>query len=178
MTDDRPSEAPLEDTPAGRAPTAPGWFVLNAEQAPWMHTDRFGSACAFEARRVAGFEQMGFNVRVLAPGQPGGMYHGEPHEEAALVVSGEALLIVEGEERPLRRWDFVHLPPGTRHVIVGAGDGPCVLVMAGTRGPGEIEYPAEPAARRHGAALEHDTTDPREAYAGVQPSFGPGSIPG
>ena len=35
------------------------------------------------------------------------------------MLAGEALLIVEGEEPSLRQWDFVHCPPGTKHVIVG-----------------------------------------------------------
>jgi glyoxylate utilization-related uncharacterized protein len=29
------------------------------------------------------------------------------------VLYGEALLLVEGQERPLRQWDFVHCPPET-----------------------------------------------------------------
>ncbi|MBA2359835.1 MAG: cupin domain-containing protein, partial [Actinobacteria bacterium] len=44
------------------------------------------------------------------------------HEE---VLAGEAILIIEGDERPLRQWDFVHCPPGTRHAFVGTGTGPC-----------------------------------------------------
>jgi quercetin dioxygenase-like cupin family protein len=46
------------------------------------------------------------------------------------VLSGEALLIVEGQERSLKRWDFVQCPPETRHVFVGAGDGACVILAA------------------------------------------------
>ncbi len=61
------------------------------------------------------------------------MYHWEADQEDFLVVSGEALLIVEGEERPLRQWDFVHCPPGTKHTILGAGDGPCIVVAVGAR---------------------------------------------
>ena len=47
------------------------------------------------------------------------MYHWETDQEDFLVLAGEAVLIVEGEERPLRQWDFVHCPPETKHVIVG-----------------------------------------------------------
>ena len=49
------------------------------------------------------------------------------------MLSGEALLIVEGKERPLRQWDFVHCPPETKHIILGAGEGPCVVLAAGAR---------------------------------------------
>jgi hypothetical protein len=59
------------------------------------------------------------------------MYHWETDQEDFLVLSGEALLIIEGEERPLRQWDFVHCPPGTKHVIVGAGEFRCVVFAVG-----------------------------------------------
>ena len=68
-----------------------------------------------------------------APGEPIGMYHWEADQEDFLVLSGEALLIIEGEERPLRQWDFVHCPAETKHIIVGAGDAPCVVLAVGAR---------------------------------------------
>jgi uncharacterized cupin superfamily protein len=172
------TEAPLEQTPAGLAPAGPGWFVVNAEDAPWMHTERFGSACGFEGRGDARFSELGFNVRVLQPGQAAGMYHAEGNQEAALVVSGQAILVVEGTERALNRWDFVHLPAGTPHAIVGAGDEPAVIVMAGTRGSAEMEYPVDPAALAHDAGVAEPTTKAADAYRGANPSFGPGKIPG
>jgi uncharacterized cupin superfamily protein len=97
------------------------------------------------------------------------MYHWEADQEDFLVLSGEALLIVEGEERPLRAWDFVHCPPGTKHVIVGAGEGPSVVLAVGARdrstGPDWGGYPVDKAALRHGAGVEEETTEPAEAYA-------------
>ena len=49
--------------------------------------------------------------------------------------------MIEGEERRLKAWDFVHCPPWTRHTFVGTGDGPCVIVMAGSRAGGfEVVY--------------------------------------
>ncbi len=94
------------------------------------------------------------------------MYHGESRQEGFLVVSGECIAIVEGEERTLKAWDFVHCPPWTEHVFVGAGDGPCVMVMVGKRGKGgEILYPVNEAAVRHGASVLEETTKPDEAYA-------------
>jgi uncharacterized cupin superfamily protein len=97
------------------------------------------------------------------------MYHGEECEEDFLVLSGECLLLVEGEERPLKAWDFVHCPPWTEHVFVGAGDGPCAILMAGARGRGEgIVYPVSEVALRHGASVEHETTDAKVAYAAYE----------
>jgi hypothetical protein len=62
-------------------------------------------------------------------------------------------------------WDLVHCPPWTEHTIVGAGDGPCVVLAVGTRGSEGIRFPAEEAAAKHGASAERDTTDGSEAYA-------------
>ena len=99
------------------------------------------------------------------------MYHWEADQEDFLVLAGEALLIVEGEERPLRQWDFVHCPPETKHVIVGAGDTSCLVLAVGARdrstGPDWGGYTVDEAAGRHGAGVEQDTTDPNEAYARV-----------
>jgi uncharacterized cupin superfamily protein len=97
------------------------------------------------------------------------MYHGEDEQEDFLVLHGECLLLVEGQERPLRAWDFVHCPAWTEHVFVGAGDGPCALLAIGGRSDGDVIYPASEVAVRHGAGVEKDTTDPREAYASMPP---------
>lgn len=51
------------------------------------------------------FAETGFSLAVLAPGRPNGLYHAESAQEDFFVVAGECLLIVEGEERPLRAWD-------------------------------------------------------------------------
>ena len=84
------------------------------------------------------------------------------------MLSGECLLLVEGEERRLQAWDFVHCPAGTDHILVGAGDGPCVVFMAGARRgwPSKgIVYPRSELALRHGAGAETETSTPDEAYA-------------
>lgn len=115
------------------------------------------------------FPQLGVSLYVLAPGEPMGMYHWEADQEDFLVLSGEALLIVEGQERPLRAWDFVHCPAETKHVVVGAGAAPCVVLAVGARehqnGPGWGGYTVDEAALRHGAGVEEETTRAAEAYA-------------
>ena len=124
-------EAPLVQTEAGLAPAAEGWFILNARDACWFWDGR--SACSeFEGEYE--FQQVGIFIRVLGPGEPMGNYHWEADQEGFLVLFGEPLLIVEGEERPLRRWDFFHCPTGTKHTIVGAGDAPSVVLAVGARG--------------------------------------------
>ena len=143
-----------------------------------MHTDRFGDAVRFEVA-AARFREFGINVRVLAPGQPNCMYHREGAQEAFLVLSGECIAVVEEEERPMRAGDFLHAPPGTAHVLVGAGVGPCTVLMVGTRkDPEDLVYPVSPVAARHGASVEHETSNEEEAYAGVEGRLGPlGRVP-
>src|SRR5437867_7905295 len=90
----------------------------------------------------------------------------EAQQEDFLVLAGECLLLVNGEERPLRAWDFFHSPPGTEHVIVGAGDGPSIVLAVGARLADEgLRYPVSEIAARHGASAQEDTAEPREAYA-------------
>ena len=74
---------------------------------------------------------------------------------------GECLLLVEGEERPLRAWDFVHCPANTAHGFVATGEAPCDVLMAGSRGPGwpeGIVYPRADIALRHGAGVDAETS--------------------
>jgi uncharacterized cupin superfamily protein len=162
------AEATLEQTAAGLVPAGEGWFVLNAREARWRHREGRGESLAFEGEPE--FPQVGINLIVLAPGEPIGMYHWEADQENFLVLSGEALLIVEGEERPLRRWDFVHCPALTKHMIVAAGRGPCVILAVGAREHQAAAdwggYTVDETAIRHGAGVEHETTDAEQAYAG------------
>jgi uncharacterized cupin superfamily protein len=167
-------EARLEDTGAGLAPASAGWFVLNVRDAVWLPSDSFASAGVFESD--AEEFQVGHTIAVLQPGQPSGLYHQESVQEDFLVLTGECLLLVEGEERRLKAWDFVHCPGGTEHIFVGAGDGPCVLFMVGARAPDRsIVYPRSELALRHGAGAHADTTVSAEAYAPYS-RWQPGSI--
>jgi uncharacterized cupin superfamily protein len=139
----------------------PEWFIVSARDARWVWNE-MGGYCNFEDVG-ASFEQVGINLNVLPPGAPMAMYHEEPGQEDFLVLRGECLLIVEGRERPLGAWDFVHCPPQTKHVIVGAGDEPALVLAVGAR-KGQASYPVEEAAVRHGAGVETETSSPREAY--------------
>src|SRR3989304_1440386 len=146
------NEAALRRTPAGLVPEGGGWFVVNAREARWWHTDELGRACSFEGD--ARFGELGINIQVLGPGQPNCMYHGEDCQEDFLVLAGECLLLVEGEERRLRAWDLLHCPPWTEHVFVGAGPEPCVILMVGARPDAGVRYPVAEVALRHGAGVE------------------------
>lgn len=164
-------EAPLEQTEHGLVPQGEGWFVLNLREARWYVSDDRPAFADVEGDTE--FGQLGFHVSVLQPGQPLSMYHWEADQEGFLVLSGEAVAVVEGEERPLRAWDYLHCPPDTRHVLVGAGERPCVLIAVGARDKSMAEdeswggYPVDAAAARLGASVEAETHDPEVAYAHV-----------
>jgi uncharacterized cupin superfamily protein len=161
--------ARMAETPGGLEPAGDGWFVVNAADACWWHDEAFGETCPFESRERP-FPQLAIQLRVLHPGKPNCMYHGEDVQEDFLVLSGECLLLVEGQERLLHAWDFVHCPAWTEHVFVGAGDGPCAVLMVGSRPDTEVVYPVAEVARRHGAGVERETRSPDEAYAGFPDS--------
>jgi uncharacterized cupin superfamily protein len=168
-------EARLVETDGGLEPDGEGWFVVNVVDTAWWSGEGFGASCPFEGETR--FPQFGINLHVVWPGQPNCMYHGESTQEDFLVLAGECLLLVEGEERPLKAWDFVHCPPWTEHVFVGAGQGPCVILMVGARVEEDaLVYPANEMARRHGAGVEVETNNPAEAYAPF-PEWSRGRLP-
>ena len=162
-------ESKLEKTEHGLVPKGEGWFVLNMRDAVWRHVDGHGAGSViaddFEGKRQ--LEQLGVNPFVLSPGEPMAMYHWEADQEDFLVVSGEAVLIIEGEERQLRAWDFVHCPPNTKHVIVGAGTGPCLVIAVGARERDSLGFTVDEVAKRHGVSVQEDTRDGGVAYASV-----------
>jgi uncharacterized cupin superfamily protein len=161
------SEAPLRKTKYGLVADIEGWFVVNEREARWRNSGPFGVYCDFEGKRP--FRQLGFNISVLEPGQSLGYYHRESAQEGFLVLAGTCVLIVEDEERPLKAWDYFHCPPETPHMIVGAGNGPSVVVAVGARGlrrKGLVYTPSE-TAKKHGVSVAKETTKPAEAYADV-----------
>jgi mannose-6-phosphate isomerase-like protein (cupin superfamily) len=165
--------ARVEQTEHGLVCKGGGWFVVNAREVRWYESDGWGKFTNFGGDTL--FDQLGIGITVLGPGQPLSMYHWESDEENFLILSGTAILIVEGQERPLLQWDFVHCPPYAEHTIVG---GPCVVLGVGSRerhteiGPdgrrtgreGESEYTVNEAAIRHGAGIEPGTPQD-EAYS-------------
>jgi uncharacterized cupin superfamily protein len=167
-------EAQLEQTENGLVPTGDGWFVLNARDARWYYVAGRGAISDFEGEQ--NWAQVGINVQRLRPREAMAMYHWEADQEDFLVVQGEALLIVEGEERPLRAWDFVHCPPETKHTIVGAGEKGCVVIAVGARehqdGPGWGGYTVDEVALRHEAGVAEETNVPDAAYAAVRAKYG------
>lgn len=158
-------EAPLEHSDHGAFPVGDGWFVVNARDTQWFESDGLGFYAPFEGEN-APFGELGANLGILRPGEPSCMYHGEEAQEDFLLLAGECVLIVEGQERSLKTWDFVHCPPWTEHVFVGAGDRPCLILAVGNRIKGRgLRYPVDEAALRHGAGVAKETSDPKEAYA-------------
>jgi uncharacterized cupin superfamily protein len=172
------SEAGAEETPYGRYITSEGWFVLNLADALAARNEQKGGAVYPLESREAPFGDIGVHVTVLWPGDPNGLYHSESGQEGFLVLSGECTLIVEEQERPLRQWDYFHCPPGTRHIFVGAGDGPCAILMLGLRpDPERLHYPVSEVAAKYGASAAKETDEPDEAYADWPGEYRPVRLP-
>jgi uncharacterized cupin superfamily protein len=172
------TEASSQETPYGRYITSDGWFVLNLADALAVRNDEKGGATYPLESQESPFGDIGVHVAVLWPGQPNGLYHAENGQEGFFVLAGECTLIVEEQERPLRQWDYFHCPPDTRHIIVGAGDGPCAILMIGSRPDVEIlRYPVSEAAARYGASVAKETGEPDEAYADWPGEYVPVRLP-
>jgi uncharacterized cupin superfamily protein len=140
------------------------WHVANVRDVQWYDAGRSGFYADFEQGER--FPELGFNIGMALPGQIAALYHRESHQECYFVLHGEGILIVEGEERPLKQWDYFHCPAGVDHICVATGDGPFVVIAVGGRvGKNEIVYPVDATALRHGAGVGAETTSPREAYA-------------
>jgi uncharacterized cupin superfamily protein len=154
------------------------WFIVNVADSPAMGEPRVGKWVTFE-RPDEEFPHYGINIHVVQPGQPNGRYHAESAQEDFLVLHGECIAIVEGEELRMRQWDFLHCPPGTNHILVGAGSGPCAILMVGARGEEHtIHYPVSELAAKYDASTRVDTDSPPEAYGDWAPrDFGPVDFP-
>jgi uncharacterized cupin superfamily protein len=139
-------------------------FVINVARAPALAHPRRATLIDLEPRGER-WPDTGVNIQVLQPGQPNCRYHSEPVQEDFLVLHGECTAIVAGEELRLGPWDFLHCPAGVEHVFVGAGDGPCAVLMIGSRRRDEAHYPVNEVAARYDASVQVETDDPAEAYA-------------
>lgn len=166
------AEAVLENG----APVTAGWFVVNVRDARWLH-NRMRSVCRFGGEGAAHFDELGVSLFWLQPGRPMSLYHHEAGQEDFLVLAGECRLLIEGEVRSLRAWDFIHCPPRTAHTIVAAGEEPALVFAVGARKEkGSARYPVDPVAIAHGAGVPDESTKAPEVYA----SFGelmPGPAP-
>lgn len=162
-------EATSENTPYGRSITSTGWFVLNLGDALAVRNDEKGGTLYPIESQEHLFDHVGVHLHVLRPGEPNALYHFEGAQEGFLILSGECTLIVEEEARKLRRWDYFHCPAGTRHAFIGAGEGPCSILMIGAR-PNEprpsadLRYPLSELAATYGASVSTETASPDHAY--------------
>jgi uncharacterized cupin superfamily protein len=170
-------EASSENTPYGRYITSDGWFVLNLEDALAVRNEEKGGASYPLEPREHPFGDVGVHVSVLWPGDPNALYHSEGVQEGFLVLAGECMLIVEEEERTLRQWDYFHCPADTAHVIVGAGDGPCAVLMLGARPDEPIRYPVSEVAAKYGASAATETVEPDDAYGDWPGEYQPTRLP-
>jgi uncharacterized cupin superfamily protein len=149
-------------------------LIANVRDLPWMTSAAMGDVCVFEDGGHR-FAQLGYNLAVLQPGQRGAQYHRElDNQEDFLVLAGECVAIIEGQEHHLERWDFVHCPPGVAHGFVATGQEPCILFMSGARQGKRYVFVRDELALQHGIGVEVETSDQNEAYASL-PEWQPGT---
>jgi uncharacterized cupin superfamily protein len=163
-----------EATVKSGVPMTAGWFVVNTREGRWLHNDMCVS-CRFGGEGPAHFDDLGVGLYWVRPGRPMSLDHHEAGQEDFLILRGECVLIVEGQERLLKTWDFVHCPPRTPHAIVAAGNEPALVLAVGARKEkGSARYPVDPVAIRHGAGVPDPFTSPEEAYSRFgEPRRGP-----
>ena len=161
----------MQTTPEGQVPVGGGWFILNLGDMAWESAQGFGTWRGFDAPDADPAQPgMGLHIHVFQPGEANGYYHAEAAQEGFVVLSGECLAIVEGEERRMRQWDYLHSPPGTAHITVGAGDGPCAILMFGSPDPSrQVEWIADETAAKHGVSVEQTTSRDTEVYRDLPP---------
>jgi uncharacterized cupin superfamily protein len=159
----------------GGVPVTAGWFVVNVRDARWLH-NRMRSVCRFGGEGEAHFDDLGVSLYHLQLGQSMSLYHHEAGQEDFLVLRGECTLIIDGQERALGQWDFVHCPPRTAHTIVAESRPALILAVGARKERGSARYPVEPVAIAHDAGVPDESTPATEVYA----SFGelsPGPAP-
>lgn len=139
-------------------------LVVNLAEAPAIGHPQRSTFIQLEPDGVV-WADTGVNVQIMQPGQPSCRYHSEPVQEDFLVLCGQCIAIVGGEERELHQWDFLHLPADVEHAFVGAGDGPCAVLMIGSRRVDGLHYSVNAVAARYGASVLEETDDPERAYA-------------
>jgi uncharacterized cupin superfamily protein len=139
-------------------------LIINLADAPALSHSKRATLIKLEPED-AHWPDTAVNVQVMQPGQPNCRYHSEPVQEDFLVLYGECVVILDDQERPLRQWDFVHLPANTPHVFVGAGDRPCAVLMIGSRRANRAHYPFSELAAKYDASVTTPTDDVAEAYA-------------
>jgi uncharacterized cupin superfamily protein len=139
-------------------------LIVNLADAPAMRHPRRATQIDWEPEDTP-WPDTGVNVQVMQPGQPNCRYHSEAVQEDFLVLKGECIAIIEGQEHPLKQWDFFHCPAGVPHVFVGAGDRPCAVLMIGSRRVDECNYPVNEVAAKYNASASSTTDVPDEAYA-------------
>jgi uncharacterized cupin superfamily protein len=139
-------------------------FVMNVAAAPALRHPRRATVIEFEDDGSP-WPDTGVNIQIMQPGQPNCRYHSEPVQEDFLVLHGECIVILDGVERSLRQWDLLHCPAGIEHVFVGAGAGPCAVLMIGSRRQDAAHYPVNELAAKYDASAASETDEPAEAYA-------------
>lgn len=120
----------------GQAPVDPG-----TEE----RTERYGATESLHLSDEGGLTQFGAHVQTLQPGSRSSDRHWHEEEDEFLyMLSGEATVVEEDGDHPLRPGDAACWPAGraNAHQVVNRSDAPCTFLIFGSRAiPDVTHYP-------------------------------------
>ena len=106
-----------------------------------------------------------FGEALLDPGGTSGQVNYPNEEQVYVITHGEGILLYGQEKVPLRKHDFVYLPPGVRHGIENTSSASCRWIVMGFRIPSGVLVP-QPSK----PLLANIDDVPKEVVAGHPPT--------
>ena len=87
-----------------------------------------------------GAKELGGMFALLEPGKHIPLHHHERRETIIVVITGEAMEMIEGEEFPIEAGDVLFIPPGERHAMFNRSDHAFRYMEFFTYPPGEADF--------------------------------------
>jgi hypothetical protein len=159
------NEASSEETPYGRYITSDGWFVLNIADALAVRNDEKGGATYPLEPRESPFRDVGIRVPSSRRANRTRSTTPKACRKGFSCSRASARSSWRRTNGRCGSGTTSTVQPVRASVIVGAGDGPCSILMLGARPDVEVRYPVSEVAAKYDASAVKDTDDADEAYA-------------
>lgn len=118
---------------------------ISLHDAPWEEMRegaRFGGRDKHLTRMAVGRDyRVGMRIEAPAPGMRlAPMHYHMAEEEHALILEGQATLLLGDERHEMKAGDYVCFPSGRKvaHSFMNGGEGPCSYLMIGERNPNDV----------------------------------------
>jgi len=99
-------------------------FIKNIAEVPWLEfPDHFGGALSkpLVMPDTARSQHLDYRISMYQPKAYVKKHSHKIQEQVYHVLEGEGLMHVGGEDRVVRKHDFIYLPPGVEHSIENTG---------------------------------------------------------